>query len=389
MGGFHGGHSSSGGGGHSSGGGHSYSGGGHSSGGGGGYHHSNYSHYHSGYHYHGYCDHSSSSMGANPFAISAGVVIFLAAFIFGIILCVSGSVPAGLLIMFIIGGLGIFMIVSENLKVKQEKKEVQQLIDYNKDGKIDWEDFVIYKKKLQQETQKEPSFDSDATSSLNNKTEAYNQLVVVSRQPKSNRISTIGLRVFGFCLIALGLILFIFLAQAKVEAKVIKADWETDYGEYYEVYDFTYEYGGITYIGHGDDDPAYVNGERVFDIKVGEVYYLYVNKTNPSQYSFEEDKAHVVWSFILWISGSLLVVAGFVSRKKYLVSIRHIGDLNGDGKINEADVEIYNRQEYERLEKEMKENLNKKKNISYCIYCGKKIQDSDTTCPYCGAPRLK
>jgi len=119
---------------------------------------------------------------------------------------------------------------------------------------------------------------------------------------------------------------------------------------------------------------------------IQEFFYLLFFHYLFSVLLFEEDKAHVVWSFILWISGSLLVVAGFVSRKKYLVSIIHIGDLNGDGKINEADVEIYNRQEYERLEKEMKENLNKKKNISYCIYCGKQIKDDATTCPYCGAP---
>ena len=98
--------------------------------------------------------------------------------------------------------------------------------------------------------------------------------------PNSNRILTIIFRVIGAFLIVVGVLIFFLLAEEKVSATVTSATWKMERnGSYYEVYDFTYEYGDNTYTGHGDDNPSHdENGEKVFSVNVGEVYYIYVNK---------------------------------------------------------------------------------------------------------------
>jgi hypothetical protein len=242
-------------------------------------------------------------------------------------------------LFFTIAGVAIIII---NIKrYQKEKEEIKETIDINK---IDIDSFLN-------------SISKDST-----------KVYAKTEEPKSNRIITRSATIVGYVLMGLGLVLFLLLNQVKVKATVT-SKYETSS----EVsYSFTYSYNGAPYSGQGSDKKEYSSM-----ITEGSQYYIYVSMVNPSHYEFEYNAAPMITLFVFLILGSAFLGYGIIQRKKYLVSIKFVGDLNHDGKIDEEDYKIYKNGGGVEVEFE---NVSKSK-FKYCPYCGERLVNLS----YCGA----
>ena len=349
MGGFHGGHSSS----SSSGG---FHGGSSSSGHSGGYSSGGHS---SSYHSSGSYSHSvySSSSDGDSYSTGSGtLVVGIILVVLGLILFVIAAcnieIQFALLTPLSTAPVGIFLIVSELRSRKKEKEEIEANTDWNGDGKVDYKD-EKYKKSLE-------------------------NFVVVHGQSKNNKVITSTCRYLGYVGVLFGIVLLILFYPHTCKATITETNIVSRFGDTYETYQFSYEFGGVLYFGSGDDDLAYVNGGYEKTILEGDVYDVYVALVSPSDYQFERGNLATGFGVGILVFSTVLIVVGALTRKKYLISIRHIGDLNGDGKVNEKDIEIYNKQAYLN----MFENYTKR---DLCPYCGSKLDKKSLFCTKCGA----
>lgn len=183
----------------------------------------------------------------------------------------------------------------------------------------------------------------------------------------------------GGFLVALGLFLLMILLRVRTDAVITKTSLAND-GDYYEVYDFEYKRNGKTYKGYGDDDAYYdyYTDTYRYSILEGEVYDIYVSPIIPSIYDFSSS-ANVGAAFcqIFTVAGVVIIVSSIYKRKKFLESLEELGDLNGDGKIDEGDFDYAKNHPYQEPKIQKK-----------CPYCESVLDDDATECKSCGAKNL-
>lgn len=180
--------------------------------------------------------------------------------------------------------------------------------------------------------------------------------------------------------------IFLFLAFYKVEttAKITSAYISTDVnGIDYEKYEFEYVFNDKKYIGYGDDDLKYnyVTHTYEFVTKVGEEYPLYVGIISPGDYSFERDNS--VPRLILGVNiviSAAIIISTVSNLKRYKELLSSIGDLNGDGKLDEKDIMLY-------LKKKQNTNSEEESKPKYkkCPYCDSFVPIEAKFCEQCGA----
>lgn len=287
----------------------------------------------------------------------------------------------------------LFPILLSKTSKESLSEKLKGVTDLNHDGKIDETDLKIKEAlDLANNTAQEQLYGKDkweAIKRANEKENAINttgKYIIVEGELPKNKLKTKLMRIFGYVLIGLGVVFFFLLEEYRYTATITSATLVRDYNdEVYEVYTFSYNVNGRRFTGRGDDDAAYtLDGERYFDIAVGEEYTIYASILTPGDYHFSPSNTNVAATILSCGAGLVLVVIGVISRKRFLISIQYVGDLNNDGKIDEADLIIFNRQEHEKRMEELKR---KQKNKNRCIYCGEKIPKNKLFCPQCGASR--
>lgn len=192
-------------------------------------------------------------------------------------------------------------------------------------------------------------------------------------------ISTIFLSVF---IVILGVFLFLNVYKKGCTAIITHTESAHDYTGEYEVYDFEYSLYGNTYYGKGDDDLVYnyKTSSYEYSVKVGEKYTIYVSLINPENYEFEaENGAAFILLFVALGIAALIIGNTINNLKLYKKRLESIGDLNGDGKLDEKDLEIYLSRMNTMGDK--KEELQNR----VCPYCDSLVSVNDRFCQQCGA----
>ena len=215
--------------------------------------------------------------------------------------------------------------------------------------------------------------------------ERKNFLIIEGRTQR-NKKKTITLKVLGVLFALLAVLFFFLMRPYQVMATVDEVRMVTDGSSEYEEYTFSYtDRNGTTHIGNGDDDLIYNQdtGKYEYDIKQGRQYPLYISILAPGNYSFSENYAFLILVIALGGLGAGLLIAGFVLRARFLLSIQNVGDLNNDGKINEKDLAVF-ADNVKQAEEEEKARI---KALDYCKYCGSKLDKRTLFCPQCGASR--
>ena len=200
--------------------------------------------------------------------------------------------------------------------------------------------------------------------------------------------------IVGIVLAVIGIILFIALATPiSATAVITKTSKTHDYNYVeYEVYDFEYTVAGKTYTGYGDDD---LTASGDYSILVGEKYTVHVRLLNHSNYSFKDQTpiAAIVSSIFLLIGLGLAINATrvYIAYRKRL---KEVGDANGDGVINEKDIEYVDKKgsgmadgAYDGARAATAENVYnemKKDPRKVCPYCNQYVDEKDLFCPHCG-----
>lgn len=195
----------------------------------------------------------------------------------------------------------------------------------------------------------------------------------------------------GFLFFCIGLVFFITFFKVGVSAVVTHASKSGYSYDQYEVYDFEYTFNGTTYYGYGDDDLGY---DGQFTVLVGETYQLYVNPINPASYSFENNSALGIILFgILGTIGFCIMAKAVMIKRKHDEELALVGDANGDGVINDADLEYADAKNkgeadgaYEGTFRATNENeYQKKKILRRCPYCDSILDDNAKFCSQCGS----
>lgn len=213
--------------------------------------------------------------------------------------------------------------------------------------------------------------------------EERKQFLINEGKTLRNKQNTRTIKIIGLFLIALGIILGILCYEYKVYAKVTKV-WEVKYdNQYYEKYEFWYTFNGSEYMGVGEDDLAVGPAGVYFDITVGQSYPVYVMAIAPGSYHFQKLNLSLMFGLVLVTSGATLFVYGIVYRKRFLLQIQSVGDLNEDHKVDEKDLRVYSENQKKIEEDERKKLIEK----DYCKYCGSKLAKTDLFCTNCGAKR--
>ncbi|MCR5350135.1 MAG: zinc ribbon domain-containing protein [Acholeplasmatales bacterium] len=200
--------------------------------------------------------------------------------------------------------------------------------------------------------------------------------------------------IFGILLIFFGFMLFFVIATPKsATAVVTKTSKAYDSTGAYEIYDFEYDYNGVTYYGHGDDD---LGSGGSYTVNVGEEYTVYLHLYSNSVYEFEnETGSGVIALAIFGILGLVLVLNTVGIYSRYKQKLSEIGDVNGDGKLDEQDIEYSENKNngaslgaYEGAKEAAKENtikeMKKECRVS-CPFCDSVLPEGSTFCPNCGA----
>ncbi len=197
----------------------------------------------------------------------------------------------------------------------------------------------------------------------------------------------------GIIFLLVGIGLYVLMATPKTATATITNTWIASDGyEKYEGYDFEYSYGGKTYTGYGDDDLAY---DGSYTINVGEKYTLYLHVYSNSSYSFKNNTdIAVVLGLIFGGVGLLLTLNTLRIHIKYKKKLQEIGDINGDGKLDEADIEYAEKLNHGKADgaydgareatayntyNEIKKDFRK-----VCPYCGSYANPTDSFCTNCG-----
>ena len=258
-----------------------------------------------------YCYVLSTQEGTSESDIVFGILIgIMGLFAFIMNLFSKGNLAAKIFIEIIIfvifGGVSVALIATGIDKSNKTKEKINNTIEANKTTLDNYYKYVDKSKKP--------------------------EMTLETKELKPNRIKTKICRIFGIILILLGILFMFLLSQAKVSATI------TEKNDFFDVvkYEFSYEYNGNTYYGNGKDDIIYSD-----NLNVDSKHDIYVNVINPSDYSFDVNYSNIILLITFSAIGGILLVYGVVARRKYLVSIKFVGDLNKDGKIDEKDYEIY------------------------------------------------
>lgn len=199
--------------------------------------------------------------------------------------------------------------------------------------------------------------------------------------------------IIGIVVLFVGIGLFILIATPKTATAVItRTNKAYDGSAAYEVYDFEYYYGGKTYTGYGDDD---LGPGGSYTINVGEKYTLYLHIYSNSSYSFENSTGIGIGLGLgFGAVGLILIINTIRIYAKYKKKLKEIGDINGDGILNEADVAYAEAKEEGMADgaydgardatsyntyNEMKKDFRK-----ICPYCGSYANPEDSFCTNCG-----
>ena len=209
--------------------------------------------------------------------------------------------------------------------------------------------------------------------------------LIEEAKTSKNKQTTKAMAIIGFAVLIIGILLGFLLYQNPTTARVTEVLMMNENGHQYEKYEIRYNFLGELYIGVGTDELEYNSQTNTYeyDIKEGEEYPVYVSLIAPSNYHFERSYVSFVLGGIFFVAGAVLLLVAYILRKKFLISIAAIGDLNNDGKVNEIDLRIFAKNEEEARLKE-EERIRKK---DFCKYCGSKLLKTDLFCPQCGAKR--
>ena len=237
---------------------------------------------------------------------------------------------------------GVFLIVYNVKRYKRMKALIHDALDINKE-------------------------EIDKLNGAINNSKVYTKTV----EPKSNRIITRISRIFGYIFIVAGIVSYILCHQVSVGATITSKEESFRTVDY----TFTYTYKGNTYEGSGSDDLKFSSL-----IEEGKEYTIYVTMVNPKDYGFGVNLADFLFLILFAHIGAGLLIYGFVARKKYLVAIRFVGDLNNDGIIDEKDYEIYKKNN--KIDVEFDATKDK---FKYCPYCGERLVNQS----YCGVCHKK
>lgn len=100
----------------------------------------------------------------------------------------------------------------------------------------------------------------------------------------------------------------------------------------------------------------------------------------PESYSFESENGPAFILLFIGLGLGALIIGNTINNLKlYKKRLEAIGDLNGDGKLDEKDIEIY---------LSRKNNLDDKKEElqnRVCPYCDSLVSINDRFCQQCGA----
>ncbi|MBQ9899979.1 MAG: zinc ribbon domain-containing protein [Acholeplasmatales bacterium] len=201
--------------------------------------------------------------------------------------------------------------------------------------------------------------------------------------------------IVGIVFIFIGLIVFLSLSTPRTATAVITKTsmaTDTETNQKYEVYDFEYEVGGKTYTGYGDDD---LTASGDYSILEGEKYTIHVHLLNPADYSFnDQTPLAAIIGGIFWVIGLALsanTIRVYIAYKKKL---KEVGDANGDGIVNEKDIEYADKKEsgmadgaYDGARDATAENVYnemKKDTRKVCPYCDSFVAPDANFCVNCG-----
>lgn len=219
-------------------------------------------------------------------------------------------------------------------------------------------------------------------------TSSYNQY-----GRKNSKKSFISSFLGGLIAIVVGIILFIAIATPKTTyATITRTNTVGSRYDMYEVYDFEYEYNGKTYYGSGDDD---LNSDGSYNINVGETYTLYLHVYSNASYEFEnQTKGAIIVSAIFILIGGFFVINTVLLYKKYKKRLAEVGDANGDGVVNEEDIEYAEKKNsgkadgvYDGARAATADNTYdemRKDPRKVCPYCGSFADVNDSFCQNCG-----
>lgn len=200
-----------------------------------------------------------------------------------------------------------------------------------------------------------------------------------------------GAVTLGLILMGVGLTAFVSIYHKPCTATILTTSTVTDgYNSYkYEEYTFSYNFNDKTYTGYGEDD---LNYDGTYTVNKGEHYTVYVGLIDHTSYQFESNNAIAyIFAGFLIIPGAAVLGSAISKNAKFKRDLKEIGDVNGDGKIDEKDLEYdekINKATTEGATQAAKENAYDEVRYSkaqYCTYCGCKLSDNDKRCPSCGA----
>ncbi len=168
-------------------------------------------------------------------------------------------------------------------------------------------------------------------------------------------------------LMIIGLGLFVLAFEFETTAIVTDAH-ESYHVDVYNEYNFEYEIFGKTYHGHGKS----MYGSR--RVHSGDELDIYVHLYNFSYYDKKNSGAPYVVFVVLphEIICIVLLSSAIKKHRKHKKDIQEIGDINHDGKVDEADFKSL-------------PNMYEKK----CPCCGAYIDIVDKECPHCGTKDFK
>lgn len=248
------------------------------------------------------------------------------------------------LLSIIFGAISMGLIGIGIDRIRKTKEEINKAIEENKDTLNDFCKSIDTSKK--------------------------GRVLTEEKELKPNKVKTRVIRIFGYVFIFLGILFMFLLKQDRALAEITSITNNTETVSY----TFTYTYKGDIYQGKGEDDIKFYD-----TLSTTGAHIIYVKEINPADYSFNQDPANVILLVLFEIIGGALLIYGIVTRRKYLVSIKFVGDLNKDGKIDEKDYEIYKINEAIGV----KIDVTGKKNYKFCPYCGENLV-SIYNCVACG-----
>ncbi len=181
-----------------------------------------------------------------------------------------------------------------------------------------------------------------------------------------------------------GILLIIFWFKVPTTATITATNVYKENSVYYEEYSFDYDMYWHTFEGYGEDKLGY--DSSYLPTKVGEKYTLYVSPFIPTYYDY--DTGFLTYGIMALIFTPIEIFVFIYNLSLYRDKRRRlllIGDLNGDGVIDEKDLEFKRLQDLTEANKSNNSIENKTNTkLNFCLDCGFSISENETKCPNCG-----